>query len=174
MNKKVIILAVVAVILTGSLVYAEEIIDALNIGQLIESIGSDHRSVTAKELDLKNKEIALKDVNKEAEKTVYNGGDRELYVKRMQEIKMAPIMANLNVKLAEMAIEKQKVDLQFDVYDKGMKYLLLEEEIALNEKLLTFKNTYKSNVETKIKLGNATNNDLSAKVVDVQNQEKKF
>ena len=130
-------------------------------------------AIDSAELTLESKELALETLEEDAEINNYPGGDRVAYIKRMTGVQADPLVAAAEVKVAELALAKEPVTIEADIYKNGMNYLLLKDEITLNDKIFDFKVSYMEYAKKKLESGVATSTDYTNKVIEAQSQELK-
>lgn len=155
-------------------VFADEIASIFDFNTLGEKAVENSLSLTASQLTLDNKLLDQEETEKDAFNADQMGGDRVTFINNRIIVESDTLIAAMEVKLAEMALEKESVDLKNTLYKKGMAYQLLEDEIALNEKLLANEGVYQENIEKKVINGVATSTDLTNQAIVYQNQEIKL
>jgi len=171
--KKLLIGIISLTLVMSTIVFGDEIVEFLDLNSLGDVAVENSLTIDSKALTLENKKLDLEEVEDEIFNASQTGGDRVTYIKNQIKIQSDPIVAAMEVWKAEKALEKTATDLENDVYKKGMEYLLLQEELALNEILLENLNYYLSNMEIKVSKGVATSTDLVNKKIEVQSQEMK-
>ncbi len=173
MNKKIIGVVVLAFSI-GMVTFADEIAEILNIDLLGEKAVETSVRLEASQLTLDNKELDLEEANKDAINANQIGGDRVTYINNMIKVNSDTLIAEMNVELAKMSLAKEEEELKSNIRKKGMNYILSEKNIAHNQKLLEYKNSYKEFAATRLDKGVATSTDLTNKTIDVQSQELKI
>lgn len=171
--KKWIVTIIACALLSGLVVFAEEIAEIFDFNTLGDKAIENSLELESKTLTLESKKIDQEDTERDASNADQQGGDRVTYINNRTIVESDTILADMEVKLAEMAIEKEKEDLKKTLNEKGMAYNLLLEEIKLNKMLLANYDTYIKNVEVKESNGIATSIDVTNIIIEKQNQALK-
>lgn len=172
--KKIIIGGVLLILLMSMVVFGDELITLFDFNSLGETAVENSLSLTASQLTLDNKLLDQEETEKDAFNADQMGGDRVTFIKNRTIVESDTILAAMEVKLAEMALAKEAEDLKRALYKKGMAYVLLQDEIALNEQLLVNQGIYQENLEKKVSSGIATSTDLTNQAITYMNQELKL
>lgn len=172
--KKLLIGIISLTVVMGTIVFADEVIEFFNLNTLGDVAVENSITMDSKAITLENKKLDLEEVEDAVLNASQIGGDRVTYINNRIKVESDPIVATMEVWKAEKALEQAAIDLENDVYKKGMTYLLLKDELALNEVLLENLNFYLDNMEIKVDKGVATSTDLVNKKIEVQSQEMKI
>lgn len=172
--KKLFIGIISLTLVMSTIVFADDVIELFNLNTLGVVAVENSITIDSKEITLENKKLDLEEVEDAILNASQVGGDRVTYINNRIKVESDPIVAAMEVWKAEKAIEKAEVDLKNDAYKKGMTYLLLKDELALNKTLLENLNYYLDNVQIKVDLGTAISTDLVNKKIEVQTQEMKI
>lgn len=171
--KKIIIGIISLSLLMTMAVFGDELLAAFDLNTLGETAAENSLSLEASQLTLDNKLLDQEEAEKEAFNANQMGGDRVTFIKNRIKVESDTLIADMEVLLAEMALEKESMDLKDTLYKKGMEYILLLDEKALNQQLLENQNVYQENIEKKVSNGIATSTDLTNQAITYQNQELK-
>lgn len=172
--KKIITGVIVLTLIMSMAVFGEDIVNLFDFNTLGETAVENSLSLEAKQLTLDNKILDQEELEVDASNADQVGGDRVTYIKNRTIVESDTLLAAMEVKLAEMIIEKDTAELKDTLYKKGMEYMLLLDEIELNEKLLVNQGVYQSNIEKRVSSGIATNIELTNAAITYQNQEIKI
>lgn len=172
--KKLIIGIISITLLMSMVVFGDEVVELFNLITLGDKAVENSLSLDSTALTLENKKLDLDEVNEDAIKVDHMQGDRVTFINNRIKVEVDTLVAEMAVWKAETALEKASVDLENDIYKKGLNYLLLLDNITLNEQLLTNQNIYLSNLEKKVSGGVSTTTDLTNQKIAVQSQEMKI
>jgi hypothetical protein len=171
--KRTLIISLAIILLLGMVTFADELVELFTFEQLTTEAIDGSLSIDSAELTLESKELALEKLEEDAEINNYPGGNRVDHIKRLTTVLADPIVAVAEVKNAELALAKESVTIAADIYKKGMNYLILKDEVVLNNQLFDYKVSYMEYAKKKLESGISTSTDYTNKVIEAQSQELK-
>lgn len=166
--KKFVIATLLIIALTMTNIYAEDIQVTFDLDSLENEVSEDHTKIELKRMSLEVQNNKLEEAKKQASQNNFPGGSAVGYINRQIIVKSNPLIAEMNVELAERAITDQERNLKYDVKTYGMDLILLNLEKEYNEKLKTYKEAKVGFKEARVNAGMETAATLNGLRLDLE------
>jgi outer membrane protein TolC len=133
--KRIAVLVLLLVFVTGVMVYAEEAITIFTYESALETAVKNSIQPALDDYNIKSKESALKDAKDEAIKG-FIGGTHQEVVERTIIKEVAPFEAETALEVARRQKSDHERQLKADVYQEMMRVLLAQDNVALKREKL--------------------------------------